>query len=44
MRQLKLEINKKTYVLELDRTSIKWLEAVGFNMEDFLNVFCFSLS
>lgn len=36
MRQLKLEINKKTYVLELDRTSVKWLEAVGFNMEDFL--------
>lgn len=36
MRKLKLNINNKDYVLELDRTSIKWLEAAGFNLEDFL--------
>jgi len=36
MRKLKLNINNKDYVLELDRTSIKWLEAVGFSLEDFL--------
>ena len=36
MRKLKLNINNKDYVLELDRTSIKWLEASGFNLEDFL--------
>lgn len=36
MRKLKLNINNKDYVLELDRNSVKWLEAVGFNLEDFL--------
>ncbi len=35
MRKLKLRIREKDYVLEFDRTSIKWLEAVGFNLEEF---------
>ena len=35
MRQLKLKINNKEYVLEFNRTSIKWLEAVGFDLEEF---------
>ena len=36
MRQLKLKINDKDYILEYNRDSIKWLEAVGFVAEDFL--------
>ena len=36
MRKLKLKINDKDYVLEYDRESIKWLEAVGFNLEEFV--------
>ena len=35
MRKLKLKIRDKDYVLEFDRTSIKWLEANGFNLEEF---------
>lgn len=36
MRKLKLNINNKDYVLELNRDSIKWLEAVGFDLETFI--------
>ena len=35
MRKLKLKINDKDYTLEMTRDSIKWLEAVGFSIEDF---------
>lgn len=36
MRQLKLrELNGKDYTLELNRDSIKWLEANGFSIEEF---------
>lgn len=33
MRQLKLKIEDKEYILEYNRDSIKWLEAVGFDVE-----------
>jgi len=33
MRQLKLKIEDKEYILEYNRDSIKWLEAVGFDIE-----------
>jgi len=36
MRKLKLKINEKDYVLEYNRESIKWLEAVGFTAEEFV--------
>lgn len=36
MRQLKLKINEKDYILEYNRDSIKWLEAVGFSAEEFM--------
>lgn len=35
MRQLKLKIKDKEYILEYNRDSIKWLEAVGFDIEEF---------
>lgn len=35
MRKLKLKINDKDYTLEMNRDSIKWLEAMGFSIEDF---------
>ena len=35
MRKLKLKINDKDYTLEMTRDSIKWLEAMGFNIEEF---------
>ena len=35
MRKLKLKINDKDYTLEMTRDSIKWLEAVGFSIEEF---------
>lgn len=35
MRKLKLKINDKDYVLEMNRDTIKWLEANGFSIEDF---------
>ena len=37
MRQLKLKINNKNYKLEMNRNSIKWLEANGFSIADFEN-------
>lgn len=36
MRQLKLKINEKDYILEYNRDSIKWLERAGFNLNEFL--------
>ena len=35
MRKCEIEISEKTYVLELNRDSIKWLEANGFVAEEF---------
>lgn len=35
MRKLRLRINDKDYTLEMNRLSIKWLEANGFSVEDF---------
>lgn len=35
MRKLKLKINDKDYTLEMNRDSIKWLEAMGFSLEEF---------
>ncbi len=35
MRKLKLKINEKDYTLEMTRDSIKWLEAMGFSIEEF---------
>ena len=35
MRKLKLKINEKDYTLEMNRDSIKWLEAMGFSIEEF---------
>ena len=35
MRKLKLKINDKDYLLEMNRNSIKWLEANGFSIIDF---------
>ena len=35
MRKLKLKITDKDYTLEMTRDSIKWLEAVGFSIEEF---------
>ena len=35
MRKCEIEISEKTYVLELNRSSIKWLEANGFVAEEF---------
>ena len=37
MRKLKLKIDEKDYLLELNRNSIKWLEANGFSIVDFEN-------
>lgn len=36
MRQLKLKIKDKDYILEYNRESIKWLEKEGFDMDNFL--------
>ena len=36
MRQLKLKINEKDYILEYNRDSIKWLEREGFDLNDFM--------
>lgn len=35
MKQLTLKINDKDYKLEMNRDSIKWLEANGFMLENF---------
>lgn len=35
MKKLKLHIKEKDYSLEMNRESIKWLEANGFSIEDF---------
>ena len=35
MRKLKLKINDKDYTLEMNRDTVKWLEASGFSIEDF---------
>lgn len=35
MRKLKLKINNKDYTLEMNRNTIKWLEANGFSIVDF---------
>ena len=35
MKKLKLKINDKDYTLEMNRNTIKWLEANGFSIEDF---------
>ena len=35
MKKLKLKINDKDYTLEMTRDSIKWLEAMGFTIEEF---------
>lgn len=35
MRKCEIEISDKTYVIELNRNSIKWLEANGFVAEEF---------
>lgn len=35
MRKLKLKINDKDYTLEMTRDSIKWLESMGFSIEEF---------
>lgn len=35
MRKLKLKINDKDYTLEMNRDTIKWLEANGFVLEEF---------
>lgn len=35
MRKLKLKINDKDYTLEMTRDSIKWLESMGFIIEEF---------
>lgn len=35
MKKCEIEISEKTYVLELNRNSIKWLEANGFVAEEF---------
>ena len=37
MRLLEININEKNYKLQLNRTSIKWLEANGFSIVDFEN-------
>lgn len=37
MRKIKLKINDKDYTLEMNRLSIKWLEANGFSIIDFEN-------
>ena len=36
MRQLKLKINEKDYILEYNRDSIKWLEREGFDLNEFI--------
>ena len=35
MRKLKLHIENKDYILQMNRLSIKWLEASGFSIQDF---------
>lgn len=35
MKKLELNINNKNYTLMMNRESIKWLEANGFNAEEF---------
>ena len=37
MEKLRGNINEKNYKLQLNRTSIKWLEANGFSIVDFEN-------
>lgn len=37
MRKLKIQIKDKEYTLEMNRESIKWLEANGFIASDFEN-------
>lgn len=35
MRKLEININDKSYTLKMNRESIKWLEASGFNASEF---------
>lgn len=35
MRKIELTINEKSYLLEMNRNSIKWLENHGFSIADF---------
>lgn len=35
MRKLKLKVNDKEYVLEMNRNTIKWLENYGFSIDRF---------
>lgn len=35
MKKLKLKINDKDYTLEMNRETIKWMEANGFVIEEF---------
>ena len=35
MRKLKIKINDKDYTLEMNRNTVKWLEANGFDLEQF---------
>lgn len=35
MKKCKLHINDKDYLLEMNRNSVKWLEARGFSFTDF---------
>lgn len=35
MRKLKIKINDKDYILEMNRETIYWLEARGFILDDF---------
>ena len=35
MKKLKLKINDKDYTLELNRDTVKWLEANGFIIDEF---------
>lgn len=35
MKKLKLKINDKDYILEMNRETIKWLEANGFVLDEF---------
>lgn len=35
MRKIEIKINDKDYLLEMNRSSIKWLESHGFSIADF---------
>lgn len=35
MKKIRINVKNKDYILELNRTAIKWLETTGFSMEEF---------